>query len=310
MRARHKTLRFGAVLLGVNIFLTGIKAVALVYTGSLAVQAELINSLADVIHSLIVVTGLYVATRPATKTYPDGYRRLEPFLSLFVGGAIIVTGAAVAWNAATTLTNPGPIVQSEIAIGVLLVTALLKYQLYRVTYQYGEEVGSPAMKATAVDNKHDVFTAGAALIGVGGGTVGLPVLDPIAAGLVAIAITYAGYEIIRENLGYILARAPDEQLRGEITEAATNHPEVHGIHDVCIYHGGPEIDVSMHIEVEGGMSVEDAHEIEVDVADDIREQSTGAIDEINLHVDPDTLGEWRDKYDTLDESELISKKRK
>ena len=98
-------------------------------------------------------------------------------------------------------------------------------------------------------------------------TVGYPVLDSIAGSVVAVAVTYSGYEILTENVGYILARAPDEDFRGEITDSAMSHDEVHGIHDVCIYHGGPEIDVSMHLEVEGDMRIERAHDIEIRVAD-------------------------------------------
>ncbi|NIS30843.1 MAG: cation transporter, partial [Actinobacteria bacterium] len=52
------------------------------------------------------------------------------------------------------------------AIGVLVLTAAVKYGLYRYVLGVGEERRSPALVATALDNRNDILTAGAALVGV------------------------------------------------------------------------------------------------------------------------------------------------
>jgi divalent metal cation (Fe/Co/Zn/Cd) transporter len=126
------------------------------------------------------------------------------------------------------------------------------------------------------------------------------VLDPIAAGVVSVGIFYTGVEIVRDNVGYLVGAAPPEDLRREILERALDHPQVRGAHDVVAHYVGPEVDVSLHIEVEGHMSLFEAHDIESEVVESI--QSIPEVDDVFVHVDPKELGEWKadDDADPLD----------
>jgi divalent metal cation (Fe/Co/Zn/Cd) transporter len=49
----------------------------------------------------------------------------------------------------------------------------------------------------------------------------------------------------------------------------------------------------MHIEVPGGLSIEQAHKIELKTADNIRDCAEEPINEINIHTDPESLNEWK-----------------
>jgi cation diffusion facilitator family transporter len=120
---------------------------------------------------------------------------------------------------------------------------------------------------------------------------GVTVLDPIAASVVAVAVLYTGVEIVRDNVGYLVGSAPPEDLRVEIVERALAHPDVEGAHDVVAHYVGPEVDVSLHIEVEGDRTLFEAHDIETAVMDDIRDLPE--IDDVFVHVDPKELGEWK-----------------
>jgi cation diffusion facilitator family transporter len=151
------------------------------------------------------------------------------------------------------------------------------------------------LKAAALDNRNDVLTACAALVGVLGVRAGVPILDPIAAAVVAVAVLYTGIDIVRNNVGYLVGSAPPEDLRAEIIERALAHPEVEGAHDVVAHYVGPEVDVSLHIEVEGDHTLFEAHDIETEVMDAIRELPE--VDDVFVHVDPKELGEWKEDAD-------------
>ena len=178
------------------------------------------------------------------------------------------------------------------AVGVLLLSAVTKYGLYRYCLRVGRESNSPALVATAKDNRNDIRTASAALVGVAGALAGYPVADPLAAVVVAVGILYTGVEVVRDNVRYLVGSAPPANLRKEILERALDHPQVRGAHDVIAHYVGPEIDVSLHIEVEGELTLNEAHDIETEVIQSI--ESLPEVDDVFVHVDPRELGEWKD----------------
>jgi cation diffusion facilitator family transporter len=294
---RRVVRRVGAVVLAANLILVAAKGGVWWLTGSLAVGSEAVNSLADTAYSLIVLAGLYLTTQPPDFEHPHGHERIEPFVALFVAVGVFVAGGAVLWNAVTAVLNGTYGVEAGAAgVAVLVGTAAVKFGLYRYCRRVGEEYHSPAVVATGLDSRNDILTAGAALVGVVGASLGAPVLDPIAAGVVSIGIFYTGYEIVRDNVSYLVGAAPPEELRQEIVDRALGHPRVRGAHDVVAHYVGPEIDVSIHIEVEGHMSLFEAHDIESEVVDAI--QAMPEVDDVFVHIDPKELGEWKRDRDT------------
>jgi len=288
--------RVGALVLGVNLALAVGKTVVFLEGGSLAVGGEAVNSFADAAYSVFVLVGLYLTTQPPDFEHPHGHERIEPFVALFVATGVFAAGGAILYQAATAVVRGGTTVDFGLnAVGILVASAVAKYALYRYVYVRGEETSSPALKAAALDNRNDVLTACAALVGVLGVRAGVPILDPIAAAVVAVAVLYTGIDIVRNNVGYLVGSAPPEDLRAEIIERALAHPEVEGAHDVVAHYVGPEVDVSLHIEVEGDHTLFEAHDIETEVMDAIRELPE--VDDVFVHVDPKELGEWKEDAD-------------
>ena len=293
MSRRDTLRRVGLLVLGVNLGLALLKGAVWLTTGSLAVQGEAVNSAADTAYSLVIVAGLYLTTRPPDFKHPHGHERIEPFVSLFVATGIFLAGGIVLYQAGRALlTGDIAVTQGPFAIGVLLLSAAAKYGLYRYCLAAGTETNSPALVATAKDNRNDILTAGAALVGVVGATAGYPLADPLAAVVVAVGILYTGVGVVRDNVAYLVGAAPPEELRQEILERALAHDQVRGAHDVIAHYVGPEIDVSLHIEVEGELTLNEAHDIETAVIQSV--QDLPEVDDVFVHVDPRELGEWKD----------------
>lgn len=293
MDRRVAVRRVGLVVLVANVALAVAKGAVWVPTGSLAVGSEAVNSVADAVYSAVVLGGLYLTTRPPDFEHPHGHERIEPFVSLFVALGVFAAAGGVLWQAATaTLAGGSPVSQGPLAVGLLVGVAAVKYGLYRYSLRTGERHHSPAITAVAHDNRTDILTAVAALVGVIGGSIGYPVLDPIAALVVGVGIIYTGVDIVRSNVNYLVGRAPSPDLRQEIVTRALAHPDVKGAHDIVAHYVGPEIDVSLHVEVEGGKTLREAHRIETEVVEAIRELPE--VDDVFVHVDPRELGEWKE----------------
>lgn len=284
--------RVGLLVLGANAALAVVKGLVWLETGSLAVGSEAANSLVDTAYSAVVVAGLYLTTRPPDFDHPHGHERIEPFVSLVITLGVLAVGVVLLWrSAATILAGDVRVARGPLALAVLGGTGAVKYVLYRYCLAAGEVHESPALVATALDSRIDVLTAGAAFLGVAGAQIGYPILDPLAAGAVALAVCHTGVGIARNNVNYLVGRAPPEDLRAEILDRALSHPDVEGVHEVIAHYVGPEVDVSLHIEVEGDRTLMEAHDIETTIVDSIRE--IPEIDDVFVHVDPREAGEWK-----------------
>ncbi|MDL5362721.1 cation diffusion facilitator family transporter [Halalkalicoccus sp. NIPERK01] len=285
--------RVGFLVLGANLGLVVAKAVVWFQTGSLAVGSEAVNSLTDVIYSFVILAGLYLTTQPPDTDHPHGHERIEPLVSLFIAIAIFAAGGVILWQAARALySGQVAVTTGPAAVVVLLGAGVVKLGLYRYCLRAGNDYNSPALVATGLDSRNDVLTVGAALVGVVGARAGYPVLDPLAAVIVSIGIFYTGWEVLRDNVDYLIGRAPPEDLHAEIVRRTIAHPDVEGVHDVVAHYVGPEIDVSLHIEVEGERTLLEAHEIETEIVRAVRDLPE--IDDVFVHIDPKELGEWKE----------------
>ncbi|ADJ14694.1 cation diffusion facilitator family transporter [Halalkalicoccus jeotgali] len=285
--------RVGFLILGVNLGLVVAKALVWYRTGSLAIGSEAVNSLTDAIYSAVVLAGLYLTTQPPDVDHPHGHERIEPLVSLFIAMAIFAAGGAILWGAARALYAGEIAVATGPAAAVVLVGAgAAKLGLYRYCLRVGNDYNSPALVAAGLDSRNDVLTVGAALIGVLGARAGYPVLDPLAAAVVSLGVFYTGWEVLRDNVDYLIGRAPPENLHAEIVKRTIAHPDVEGVHDVVAHYVGPEIDVSVHIEVEGDRTLLEAHGIETEIVRAVRELPE--VDDVFVHIDPKELGEWKE----------------
>jgi len=293
MDRRDAVRRVGVVILAVNLLLAVAKGAVWWTSGSYAVGSEAVNSISDAVYSVVVLAGLYVTTQPPDFEHPHGHERIEPFVSLFVAAGVLAAGGTVFYQSVTTLVaGDYAVVAGPWAVGVLVASAVVKYGLYRYCLRVSEAYNSPATTATALDNRNDILTAAAALVGVLGAAAGYPLLDPLAGAVVALGIFYTGYDIVSENVDYLVGAAPPPELREEIRERALTHPEVYGAHDVVAHYVGPEVDVSLHIEVASDLTLQQAHDIESTIAADIRD--IPEVDDVFVHVDPRELGEWKE----------------
>jgi cation diffusion facilitator family transporter len=166
------------------------------------------------------------------------------------------------------------------------------YVLYGYTRRVNRSVGSSALDALAVDSLNDIYTTVAALVGVLGVFLGYPALDAVAGGVVSVLVVYQGVEIGRENVTYLVGAAPSEAERRRVVDSLRSHPEVRGVHDVAVFYDGTRLEVEAHVEVDGALTLVEAHDIETELMDALREMDD--VGDVHLHLDPEGIGEWKD----------------
>ncbi|MFW6022418.1 MAG: cation diffusion facilitator family transporter [Halanaerobiaceae bacterium] len=272
------------IAIGGNVFLTIIKGLLAWISGSSAVFSDAANSLSDTLYSVIMGIGLYVSQKPADETHPQGHRQFEPLVSLFIAGAMGTAGVAAVWQSVQHFLGK----TASISIGwptfVLSLAVIVKYIMYYFVKKIGNNVHSPAIKASARDNLADIITSLSALIGVWGAHYIHPYFDPVAGFLVALWIFKATAEIAWENIGYLTGRGASLELTNRIADLASAVSAVDDVHQIVAEYVGPQLRIDMHINVDGKTTLDCAHDISEDVREVIEELEE--VDLVFVHVEP------------------------
>jgi len=265
-------------------------------SGSLALTADAAHSLADLLASAVVLVWGRVVYDDPDEVHPHGHERFEPLAALFVAGVLVVLGLKLLADAGTALlvgstgATYGPILLVGLAFAFVN-----RAGCYLYTRRVERAVDSSGLRALAADSKNDLFTTGAAVIGVVGMALGYPVLDPVAGGVVSVLVVAQGVSIGRENVRYLADSAPPAAERERIETEIRDHPEVRGVHDFVAYYSGQGIEVEFHAEVDAAHSLADAHEIETQLRRRVR--SVDPVTDVHVHLDPSGLGEWKEARD-------------
>jgi cation diffusion facilitator family transporter len=269
---------------GGNFLLAVIKGILAWISGSSAVFSDAANSLSDALYSIIMGLGLYVSQRPADETHPQGHSQFEPLVSLFIAAAMASAGIAAVWQSIQNFLG-----QAEPrALGwtsfVMVIAIVVKYIMYYLVSRVGKKVYSPAIQASARDNLVDIITSTSALLGVWGARFIHPYLDPLAGFFVALWIFKATWEIVWENVGYLIGRGADLELTEKIAEAAFSVTEVADVHRIVAEYVGPQLRVDMHINVDGDITLSKAHQIGEDVRNVV--EGLEEVDLVYVHIEP------------------------
>jgi len=263
--------------------------------GSVALLADAAHSVADLVASIVVlVWGRSVYDDP-DETHPHGHQRIEPLAALFVGSVIVLLGLNLLYESVSGLIEGVDVTFSPILIGALLFAIADMYLLYWYTTRVNQLVDSTALAALAIDCRNDIYTSLAALIGVLGVFFGYPVFDALAGGFVSLLVVYQGVKIGRENVSYLIGAAPSDDQREKIGDTLRSHPAVSGVHDLAVFYDGTDLEVEAHVEVDGELTLIEAHDIETELVQALRD--IDVVGDVHLHLDPAGIGEWKDASD-------------
>ncbi len=264
-----------------------------VFFGSVALTADALHSLADLLASLVVLVWGRLSFMGADETHPHGHGRIENLTALFVGGVIVALSIVLIRDSLFKILYGSETVYSIFLIFGLGFAVIDMGVVYWYTKKVNGFLDSPSLKALEEDCLNDIYTSIATGLGVVGLAFGQPLFDPIAGGLVALIVLYRGVKIGRENINYLVGSAPPIEKQNEIIDIIKSHPDVRGVHDFTAHYIGPEIEVEMHIEIDYNYTLREAHDIETEIINRVKEISD--VGDVHIHLDPSGIGEWKEE---------------
>ena len=250
---------------------------------------------------MIVVVFVRTASKPVDHTHEYGHGKFETLATLIVGCILVLVGIGimVAGIKDCIAFFHGEIGERPhmIAFIAAVLSIVLKEGVFRYTYSRGRKINSPILIANAMHHRSDAFSSVATLIGVAGalflGQKGI-ILDPLAAILVSFFICKSGYEVVKPSIDELLEKSLSQETEKEIRQILYSVPGIEGVHKLKTRKIGDNIAIEAHTEMDGKMSLEDAHCIATEAENELRKHF-GSKTHVGIHMEPAKLHEEQRK---------------
>lgn len=260
---RKKTGRKAVtVAISGNILLTIFNFVVGILSGSTALVAEAAHTLSDVITSIITAIGFRIGLKPPDSEHPYGHGRAEPLVGLVIVVFLVFIAYEIISEAYSKLLLMGSLAPPDWTAALMAIIGIaVNITMTRYMMNVGKKINSPAIIADAQHQKVDVFSCAAIVVGVVGSNMGLLILDPLVAVLIAVLVLKIAFDVGKENINNLMGKVPSTDLIVEITKAGTSVKGVKGMHDIKVNYMGPNASVDLHITVDPELSLRNAHKI-------------------------------------------------
>lgn len=260
---RKKTGRKAVtVAISGNILLTIFNFVVGILSGSTALVAEAAHTLSDVITSMITAVGFRIGLKPPDSEHPYGHGRAEPLVGLVIVVFLVFIAYEIISEAYSKLLLMGSLAPPDWTAALMAIIGIaVNIIMTRYMMNVGKKINSPAIIADAQHQKVDVFSCAAIVVGVVGSNMGLLILDPLVAVLIAVLVLKIAFDVGKENINNLMGKVPSTDLIVEITKAGTSVKGVKGMHDIKVNYMGPNASVDLHITVDPELSLRNAHKI-------------------------------------------------
>ena len=251
-----------AVAIIANCFLTFFNILIGLMSGSYALVSEGAHTLSDVVTSIIAYVGFEVGQKPADKEHPKGHGRAEAISGIVIVVFLAIVCYEIVTGAFDKILHPELISVPDIYAAIMAVFGIfVNYGISSYIIKKGKEINSPAIVADGKHQKTDIFSSVAVLVGVIASNMGFPILDPIVGLIIGILIAKTAYEIAKENVDNIMGKVPSESLIKEIKDIANRTAKTNTAHDIKVDYYGSYATVTLHIALDGDMSLEESHRI-------------------------------------------------
>lgn len=285
--AVRRGMRSALIGMCVNAALAVVKIAAGIVGHSQALIADGIESTADLVSSLVVWSGLRIASRTADEHYPFGYGKAEALAAVLVGLLLFLAAVAIAIESVRQILTPHHTPRAFTLL-VLVGVILVKELWFRRVLRLGVAVGSTVVSADAWHHRSDAITSAAAFVGISVALIGGPgweSADDWAALLASVVIVYNAVGVVRPAVHDLMDRAPAEAMLSRVAAAARGVPGVRAIEKLKVRKAGMGYYVDLHVQADPQMALRDAHVLSGMVKSAIR----SAVPEVHgalIHMEP------------------------
>ena len=270
----------------VSFLLLGVKLLAYVMTASVAILTDALESIVNVVASLISLYSLTISARPRDHNHPYGHGKIELISASIEGILISVAGLLIIYESIDRLIHPYAL--KSLDYGILLVAGagLVNYLIGLLSVRTGQRNNSLALIASGRHLQSDAYSTVGIIIGLG-----LLILtqwawidSAVAIGF-GFLIIFTGFKILRSSVAGIMDEADINLLKKVIVVLYTYKRENWvDLHNLRIIKYGHILHLDAHLTVPWYLNVHEAHQ-EISAMESIIIQKFGESIELFIHTD-------------------------
>jgi cation diffusion facilitator family transporter len=274
------------------VFLTGMKIVVGILTGSLGILAEAAHSGLDLVAAVLTLVAVRLSSRPADRTHTYGHGKVENLSAMFETALLLLTCVWIVYEAIRRLFFQHVEVEASVwAFAVMAVSILIDASRSRILQRAAQKHHSQALEADALHFSTDIWSssvviAGLIIVGLSK-TAHLPWLakaDAVAALGVSAIVVFVSVKLGRKTIADLLDGVP-ATLREEVVQAA-HVPGVLDVRRARIRRSGPDFFVDVVLVVSRHEAFEHAHDISTAAREAIQKALNGPPADVTIHVAP------------------------
>lgn len=213
---------WGWASVAVNLVLTALHAWVAAASGSLAVAAELLHNVADLLTALAVLVGLRVATRRSA-AFPYGLYKVENLVAAALAGVVLLSAYETARRA--LFASPATVRVNAWMVVALAATAAIPLIFSHFELRAARAESSPALIADAKEYRVHVLTTGLALLALLTEGLRFPI-DRIAAVLIVLCVAKTGWHLLADAMRVLLDASLDSDTLFQVRQVIHGDPAV------------------------------------------------------------------------------------
>jgi cation diffusion facilitator family transporter len=270
----------------INVALSVIKLIVGLAVSSLALVADGVHSLSDLVTDVAVLLGSHFGAKKPDRTHPYGHGRIETFSAIVIALILMAVGGAMVYQATVAIAENETTKAHWGILAAALASIAAKEALYRVTRRAAVQSHSSALYANAWHHRSDALSSGAVLVGYILLRFGFDHGDQLAAVAVGLMVMFVGVKIIGGSLRELTEGAVDPETVEHVKEVIDANLGVRQWHRLRTRTVGRELFLDVHILVDPGLNVAAAHEISETLEAALDERLSWPVN-ITVHIEPD-----------------------
>lgn len=294
---KNNWLKKSAAIAGIALalMLIIVKFIAFLKTDSLAIFSSFIDSLTDLLASVISFAAVYFSTKPATQSHRYGFGKSEALSALLQAIFVGASGFFVMIDGIKRLFYPIEIANINAGIAIMIFSILATGILVLYQTYVANKTKSLAIKADRAHYTVDFLTNSAVIISlILVKLFNFIYFDVLAALFISVYLLHNAYQLAQEALAQITDKELSIEIREHIKDIVKSSKGVHGMHDFRSRSLGDIYYFEFHLELDGAISLQKAHELTELVEKKIFSLYPGC--QILIHQDPVGIKENRLDY--------------
>ncbi len=270
------------------VFLTTMKIVVGLFTGSLGILSEALHSGLDLCAAAITFFAVKVSDKPADSKHHYGHGKIESFSALIETVLLFITCGWIIYEAVEKLFfgKGAELIGVQWGVLTMIISIIVDVSRVKVLKKAAKEHGSQALEADALHFSSDVWSSSVVIVGlifVGiGDYFNIPVLkyaDPIAALGVALLVIKVSFKLGKETIDVLLDTAP-KGMKEIIEKEVTKISGILQVADIRIRPSG----AIKYIDVNVGIDPNQSHKAVHSMVHEIRERISEKVERCDIMV--------------------------